>query len=164
MSEITVRPVAREDLPLIAELHARVFGPGRFARTAYWVRQGTPLVSEFCLLALLEGQIVASVRFTEITIGGAAGALLLGPLAVEPRYAGLGYGKRLVADGIAAARAADRKLVVLVGDMPYYARFGFVPVPPGDIVFPGPVDPARVLAAELQPGSLTAYRGSIAPA
>lgn len=164
MSEITVRPIAPEDLPLLAALHARVFGPGRFARTAYRVRERTEPTSKFCLLALLGGEIAASVRFTEIFIGETPGALLLGPLAVDPRYAGLGYGKRLVAEGIAAARTAGRKLVVLVGDMPYYARFGFVQVTPGAIVFPGPVDPARVLAAELEPGSLAAYRGPIAAA
>lgn len=163
-SEIIVRPIVPADLPLLRVLHARVFGPGRLTRTAYRIREGTPPISEFCSLALLASEVVASIRFTEVAIGDTGGALLLGPLAVETRYAGLGYGKRLVAEGVEAARAAGRKLVVLVGDMPYYARFGFVQVPPGHILFPGPVDPARVLAAELEPGSLAAYRGPIAAA
>jgi predicted N-acetyltransferase YhbS len=159
--ELTVRPVVAADLPAILALHARVFGPGRFVRTAYRIREGTPPVSRFCLMAILDGELVAAIRFTEVRIGGAAGALLLGPLAVEPRLAGKGYGRRLVADGIDNARQAGVKLIVLVGDLPYYGRFGFVRVPAGQIMMPGPVDPARLLAAELVPGALASYRGTV---
>ncbi|CAN0361280.1 unnamed protein product, partial [Phaeothamnion confervicola] len=120
MPEITVEPIDPKDLPEVLALHARAFGPGRFARTAYRVREGTAPISRFCLLAKVGGDIVASIRFTEVTIGGKPGALLLGPLAVEARYAGLGYGKRLVATGVENARAAGIRLVVLVGDEPYY--------------------------------------------
>jgi predicted N-acetyltransferase YhbS len=62
-----------------------------------------------------------------------------------------------------AAKAAGVKLVLLVGDEPYYGRFGFHPVPPGQITMPGPVDPARLLAAELVPGALAAHIGLVAP-
>ena len=96
-----------------------------------------------------------------MTVGGAPGAILLGPLAVDPEFAGQGYGRRLVADGLAAAKAAGVRLCVLVGDEPYYARFGFVRVPPGQIALPGPADPARILAAELSPGALADYRGVV---
>ena len=75
--------------------------------------------------------------------------------------AGQGYGKRIVADGIENAKRAGIKLVVLVGDLPYYGRFGFAVVPRGQILLPGPVDPARLLAAELVPGSLGEYRGMV---
>jgi predicted N-acetyltransferase YhbS len=112
-------------------------------------------------MAILDGELVAAIRFTEVRIGGAAGALLLGPLAVEPRLAGKGYGRRLVADGIDNARQAGVKLIVLVGDLPYYGRFGFVRVPAGQILMPGPVDPARLLAAELVPGALASYCGPV---
>ena len=67
---------------------------------------------------------------------------------------GKGYGKALAKEGIARALAQGFRLVVLVGDMPYYGRFGFVPVPRGQIALPGPVDPARLLALELAPGAL----------
>ena len=154
-------PVTAADLPDVLALNALVFGPGRFTRTAYRVREGTGEMSRFCLLARLDGRLVASLRFTAITIGGQPGALLLGPLAVDPPLAGQGFGRRLVADGIANARAAGIGLVVLVGDEPYYGRFGFVRVPPGKIRLPGPVDPARVLAAELEPGALANYEGLI---
>ncbi|HXF55034.1 MAG TPA: N-acetyltransferase [Hyphomicrobiaceae bacterium] len=160
-SELTVRRVTGSDLPAVLALHARVFGPGRFVRTAYRIREGTPAISRFCLLAVLGGELVAAIRFTEVTIGGEGGALLLGPLAVEPRVAGRGYGKRIVADGMESARRAGLRLVLLVGDLSYYGRFGFTRVPPGQIVMPGPVDPDRLLAAELVPGALDAYRGII---
>jgi predicted N-acetyltransferase YhbS len=161
MPEIIVEPVEDSDLPDVLALNARAFGPGRFARTAYRVREGTPPVSRFCLMARVGGELVASIRFTEVTIGGKGGALLLGPLAVEERYAGLGYGKRLVADGLEKARAAGIDLVVLVGDESYYGRFGFKRVPPGRIRLPGPVDPARVLAVELSPGALEEVSGLV---
>lgn len=157
--DVAIRHVLPEDLPQILDLHARVFGPGRFARTAYRLREGTAAISAYCLLARLGGALIAAIRFTPITIGGERGALLLGPLAVEPEYAGQGYGKRLVAMGIDNARSKGIPLVVLVGDEPYYGRFGFRPVPPGHLVLPGPVDPRRLLAAELEPGALSRFRG-----
>ncbi len=158
---ITVRHVTPDDLPAIRDLQPRAFGPGRFARTAYRIREGRPLISRFCLVAMFGSQLIAAIRFTEVEIGGVSGALLLGPLAVEPAYAGLGHGKRLAAEGLANAKAAGMRLSVLVGNEPYYARFGFRRVPPGQIWLPGPADPLRVLAAELAPGALAGYRGLI---
>jgi predicted N-acetyltransferase YhbS len=155
------RPVVPADLPLIAELHARVFGPGRFTRTAYRVREGAPPISRFCRAAFLDGRVIAAVRFTEVTIGGAGAALLLGPLAVDPEFAGQGFGRQLIAEALERAKAEAVRLVVLVGDEPYYGRFGFHPVPPGQITLPGPVDARRLLAAELEPGALPSYRGAV---
>jgi len=161
---VTVRPVAPIDLPAIRALQPRAFGPGRFARSAYRVREGSAPISRFCLAAFAGETLIAAIRFTEVTVGATPGALLLGPLAVEPAYAGLGHGKRLVAEGLAHAKAAGVRLAVLVGNRDYYERFGFVPVPPGQIWFPGPADPARILAAELAPGALAATRGLIVAA
>ncbi len=166
--KILTRPARPDDAASLAQFHAEVFGPGRFARTAYRIREsaGDPLQapSPFCRVAFREGDIVAAVRFTEITIGGKPGALLLGPLAVAPQFAGQGYGRQLVGEGIEAARAAGRSLVLLVGDLPYYARFGFQHVPPGQITLPGPVDPARLLAVELEDGALARARGIVSAA
>jgi predicted N-acetyltransferase YhbS len=164
MATLVNRPVTTADGPAIAALHARVFGPGRFVRTAYRIREGHGAeFSPCCLLAHLDGALVAAIRFTPITIGGVGHALMLGPLAVETVHAGKGYGKQLVAEGLAKARNAGIRLVVLVGDTNYYERFGFVPVPPGQISLPGPADPRRILAAELAPGALADYRGLVAP-
>jgi predicted N-acetyltransferase YhbS len=161
MPEITVHAIEPGDLPDVLALHARAFGPGRFARTAYRIREGTPPVSPFCLLSKVSGELVAAIRFTEVIVGGKPGVLLLGPLAVEEDYAGLGYGKRLVAEGIERARKAGIKLVLLVGDEPYYGRFGFKRVAQGRIRLPGPADPARVLAAELEEGALAQFEGMV---
>jgi predicted N-acetyltransferase YhbS len=158
----TIRPARPEDGPAIAALNARAMGPGRFARTAYRVREAAPSgFSPFCRVSLLGSRLIAAVRFTEIGIGGKAGALLLGPLAVEPELASRGYGRGLAAQALEEARAAGIALVVLVGDEPYYARLGFRRVPRGRILMPGPVDPDRLLAAELQPGALAGYTGPV---
>jgi predicted N-acetyltransferase YhbS len=166
IDQVIVAPVTEADLPAIFDLNARIFGPGRFARTAYRIREGAPLISRFCLKAVQTGgrsgdQLIAAIRFTEVRIGGQPGGLLLGPLAVENGFAGLGFGRRLIADGLDAARTAGLGLCVLVGDQPYYGRFGFVVVPPGQIRLPGPADPGRMLAAELRPGGFSQYRGMV---
>lgn len=159
--QVTTRHATPADLPAISDLHARVFGPGRFARTAYRVREGTADVSAFCRLAHLGSRLVAALRLTEISIGGTPDALLLGPLAVSPELSGQGFGKRLISEALEDAKAAGKRLVVLVGDEPYYSRFGFKRVPPGQILLPGPADPARILAAELVEGALADYRGHV---
>jgi predicted N-acetyltransferase YhbS len=161
-ADVTTRPVAVADLPAISALHARAFGPGRFARTAYRVREGVASISRFCRLAEVAGEIVAAVRFTEVTVGGRSSALLLGPLVVEPACAGRGYGRGLVAAALADARAAGIALVVLVGDETYYERLGFKRVPADRIRLPGPADPDRILAAELEPGALARFEGVVA--
>ena len=162
---ITTRPVAPTDIPVITALHAAVFGPGRFARSAYRVREAmpadSPKFSRFCRAAFLGHRLIAAVRFSGIEIGGEGGALLLGPIVVDTDFSGQGHGRRLIGEGLDEAKAAGVKLVILVGDEPYYGRFGFKPVPPGQIAFPAPVNPARILAAELEEGALASYRGVV---
>ncbi|MGE0767405.1 MAG: GNAT family N-acetyltransferase [Hyphomicrobiaceae bacterium] len=158
---ITTRPAVQADMPAISELSARVFGPGRFVRTAYRVREGTPDVSAFCRVAMLADRIIAAIRMTEIAIGGRGDALLLGPLAVDPEFANLGHGRRLIVESAEAARSAGRELVLLVGDMPYYGRLGFGPVPPGQISLPGPVNSSRLLALELKADALQHFHGMV---
>jgi predicted N-acetyltransferase YhbS len=159
---VIIRPAGPDDNAEIAALHERAMGPGRFARTACRVREGARAAfSPFCRVCLIEGRLVAAVRFTEVAIGGGEGALLLGPLAVEPAFANQGYGRSLVAKALEEARAAGIALVVLVGDEPYYSRLGFRRVPPAQIVLPGPVDPERLLAAELIPGALAGFSGPL---
>jgi predicted N-acetyltransferase YhbS len=155
------RSLTPADLPLVDKLNATVFGPGCFARTAFRVREGAPALSAYCRAAFLNERVIAAVRFTRITIGGTPGALLLGPLAVDPEFAGKGHGRQLIADALETAKSDGMRLVVLVGDVPYYGRFGFRPVAPGRITMPGPVDPARLLAAELVPGASDDYAGLI---
>ena len=161
---VITRSVARTDLSAISKLHAHVFGPGRFVRTAYRVREGKGLFSKYCRVADLNGRLIATLRLTEIVIGGTDGAALLGPLTVDPDFAGQGYGRKLVAEALENMKAGSLKLVVLVGDESYYGRLGFKPVPLGQILFSAPVNPGRILAVELEPGALANYRGLISAA
>jgi predicted N-acetyltransferase YhbS len=166
LSATVNRPLMPDDIPLISALHDRVFGPGRFARTAYRVREAHALAggkaSPYCRVAVLGGDVVAALHMTAIRIGGRRDALLLGPLVVAPEIAGKGFGRALVSEALEAARAGGVRAVILVGDEPYYGRFGFAPVTPGTITLPGPVDPKRILALELVPGALADYRGAVA--
>ncbi|MEO4001383.1 N-acetyltransferase [Mesorhizobium sp. CAU 1732] len=145
----------------IEDINAEAFGPGRFARAAYKIREGGPHRRDLSFVAIVDGKVIASVRMTEVAAGEGR-ALLLGPLAVRPAYKNLGIGKRLVAIALDAARKDGCRLVLLVGDAPYYAPLGFSKVVPfGQVVMPRPVDPRRLLAAELQAGSLDSFAGNV---
>lgn len=159
--DFTILPEVPADGPALSTLAARAFGPGRFARAAYRIREGVPPVAELCLTGRLNGRLMAGIRFTPIAIGGRSGALLLGPLVVDPEHAGKGYGKALVREGLSGAKAAGYELVILVGDLPYYGRFGFQGVPAGQILLPGPVDPDRLLACELGTTALASWTGLV---
>ena len=158
---VITRSVAPADLDAISKLHAHVFGPGRFVRSAYRVREGKGFYSKYCRVADLDGRLIATLRLTEISIGGTKGAALLGPLTVDPEFAGQGYGRKLVSEALEEMKTSGIKIVVLVGDEPYYGRLGFRPVPPGQITFSAPVNPARILAVELEPGAHANYCGLI---
>lgn len=164
LAAASTRPACPDDLPAIAQLYADVFGPGRYARSAYRVREGSQLLSRFCRVVDVKGRIVAALRMTDITIGRTPGAALLGPIAVADEFQSQGFGRLLIADAIDATRNSDTCLIILVGDEPYYGRFGFHIIPEGQIVLPGPANPSRLLALELQPDALARYRGVVAAA
>lgn len=144
-------------------LQALAFGPGRFARTAFRVRERFPIDRSLSLIGEIDGRPVASVWMTPIGVGGIDG-YLLGPLATDPAYRGRGAGKLLVREACAEALGrGDGRFVLLVGDEPYYGPLGFASTRPGAIQFPGPVDPARVLVhAPADPALATSLAGPIA--
>jgi len=148
----------------IEALHDLSFGPGRFAKTAYRMREGVPPVSSLSFVAFtdVEGasRMVGSIRFSPLVIGGNQG-LLLGPLAMDPSVRGQGGGLDLMRTALDAARAEGHQFVILVGDAPYYAKVGFKQVPPGRIALPGPVDKSRLLYCELVPGGFDAVSGTV---
>lgn len=146
------RPVRASDWPAIEALHDVAFGPGALTRAAYRAREEQPRISPFCRTVYRAETIVAAIRYTPIRIGGTSGPLLLGPLAVAPAFANQGHGRRLLAESLEVARATGIELVLLVGDPPYYARFGFVRAPAGRFIMPGPVDPSRILFLEMNGG------------
>lgn len=161
LSQFIIRPQRDGDAQIINALHAQAFGPGRFARSAYRVREEAALDPDLSLTAWNGDEIIGVVHFTRIHIGGKNGALLLGPIAVAPQLHGQGWGMKLIREGLSRARTAGHHLVLLVGDLPYYAKVGFSVVPNGQISLPGPVNPARLLAAELTPGSIADYSGLV---
>jgi predicted N-acetyltransferase YhbS len=160
MADVTlvIEPESLADAEAILRLNERVFGPGRFARTAYRLRETTPADLSLSFVARVGTLLVGANAMTPILIGPSP-ALLLGPLIVEPVFRSQGIGEALINASIEAARAAGAKLVILVGDEPYYARVGFKRAPLGSIVFPGPVDPERLLYCELQPGAFDGVAG-----
>lgn len=137
------------DADQIDALQAAAFGPGRFARTAFRIREGVAHRPDLAFAGVWDQRIAGSIRLSPIWIGGTE-ALLLGPLTVAPDCKNRGLGKALMRTALNAARQAGDRFVLLVGDAPYYGPFGFEPVPFGRIVLPGPVDPARLLIASLQ--------------
>jgi predicted N-acetyltransferase YhbS len=159
---LTILPEQAEDDPAIEKLYERTFGPGRFARTAYRLREIATHRRELSFTARIGTLLVGSVRLTPVRIGEAP-ALLLGPLTVEPPFREHGIGAALIEASLAAARKAGARLVLLVGDEPYYGRMGFKKVPRGLVKLPGPVDPERVLVAELADGAFANVSGPLRP-
>ena len=153
-------PAYDHEIELINE---EAFGPGRFVRAAYKIREGGPHERALSFVAMDGGHVVASVRMTRVA-AGAGRALMLGPLAVKPAYKNVGIGRRLVAIAIDAAAKAGADAVILVGDEPYYGPLGFKRVPHGRLVMPGPVDPARLLVSELVDGAFEGVGGAVAGA
>lgn len=140
----------------------QIFGPGMFARAAYRLREGVLPEAHLSFVAMRDNKIVGSVRQTRILIGDTP-ALLLGPLGVLPEFKNSGIGKKLMQASVLAAQSAsvdgDAAVIVLVGDLAYYAPFGFKQVSPDRILMPRPVDIGRVLACELVDGALAKTTG-----
>jgi predicted N-acetyltransferase YhbS len=145
---------------LVEALNMAAFGPGRFAKSAYRLREGVSQVAELAFVAVEKGTLRGSVRFWPIMIGGHA-VLMLGPLAVQSDQRGRGIGVALMEHALEEARVCGHEAVILVGDEPYYARVGFSKLPPGRIRFPGPVDPSRILGLSLKPGAALNLSGEV---
>ncbi len=159
---LTILPETADDAVAIDRLHERTFGPGRYARTAYRIREGVEHDLALSFTARIGTLLVGSVRLSRIRIGETR-ALLLGPLTVEPPFRDRKIGLTLIERSLAEAKANGHRLVVLVGDEPYYARCGFKKIAKGVVTMPGPVDPQRLLVCELADGAFTGVRGPIKP-
>jgi len=164
MSELslTILPETPDDAQAIDRLHERTFGPGRYARSAFRIREGKGHTLALSFTARIGTLLVGSVRLTAVCIGNTP-ALLLGPLTVEPPFRSRGIGTALVKRALKDAKAKGHRLAVLVGDEPIYASSGFKTIPKGQVKMPGPVDPARLLVAELVPGAFAGAAGTIRP-
>jgi len=148
------------DAPAIENLAEISFGPGRFTRAAYRLRMGVRHEARLSFVGEAGGELIGSVRLTRILIGDRP-ALLLGPLVVAPAWKDKGCGRGLMRLAVDSAREQGHRLIVLVGDLAYYAPFGFRRVePPGAVTLPAPVDPARLLVAELEAGAAAGLAGA----
>ncbi len=159
---ISILPESEDDALAIERLHERTFGPGRYARTAFRIRERMPHDPVLSFTARIGTLLVGSVRLTRVRIGDTP-ALLLGPLTIEPPFRDRGIGLALMQRAIAEAREGGHRLIVLVGDEPYYARAGFKRIPRGRVSMPGPVDPARLLAVELVENAFEGVSGAVQP-
>lgn len=161
-------PIACEDTTphdhdQIEHLLDLAFGTDRRSKTSYRLREGNRAVPGLSLVTRDAGVGVSgTISFWPLAVGPRQEpALLLGPLAVHPDRQGLGIGLTLMKEGLAKAKALGHRLVLLVGDEPYYAKVGFARLPAGLITMPGPVDPDRFLYLELVPGGLDGVSGAV---
>ncbi|MBR0790443.1 N-acetyltransferase [Bradyrhizobium manausense] len=138
------------------------FGEDRHGRTCQRLRDGRAPATGLALSAMREGKLVGTVRLWHVSAGGRP-ALVLGPLAVDPACRELGIGAALMNQALAAARARGHVAVILLGDAPYYARFGFSAEKTSALVLPGPFERDRLLAIELEAGALDGAEGMIIP-
>ncbi|HET6522779.1 MAG TPA: N-acetyltransferase [Geminicoccaceae bacterium] len=150
-----------EDGPVVDGLLDQAFGPGRRTKASYRYREDAAPERRLCLVARDDaGRLVGSIRHWPVVVGDAAApALLLGPLAVDAARRGQGIGRALVWTSLGLAAAAGYRIVLLVGDLAYYRRFGFATAP-AELVMPGERS-GRLLAAALAPGALGGVRGLI---
>ena len=156
----TIRAETPADAAAVEALNEGSFGPGRFAKSAYRLREGVAPVASLSFVAKESEALLGSVRFWPISVGGHE-ELLLGPLAVRGDQRGRGIGIALMQAGIEAAKAGPWRGILLVGDEPYYAKVGFSRLPPGRVRFPGPVDERRILGLSLKGGEMLTLSGQI---
>jgi predicted N-acetyltransferase YhbS len=156
---IELRPEQSGDWWDVEALYDLCFAPGREALSSYRLRDGISPVPGLCLVARdSDGTVAGAIRYWPIRIGETA-ALLLGPVAVHPTHQGEGLGALLIEQSLEAAQAAGWERVMLVGDAPYYNRFGFTKL--DEVEMPPPTNPDRVLGRDLAPGAWQGVKGHV---
>lgn len=154
-----ISPETPQDEAEVEALYDLCFAPGRTALSSYRLREGVAPVADLCLVLRDDGGIVlAAIRFWPVRVAGRR-ALLLGPIAVHPTAQGEGLGAILMRDSLARARDLGWSRVLLVGDAPYYSRFGFRKL--DDVRMPPPTNPDRVLGLELRPDAWVDVAGPV---
>jgi predicted N-acetyltransferase YhbS len=155
----TLRPETKDDWWEVEALYDLCFAPGREALSSYRLRDGIPPVASLSRVARDDqGMLGGAIRYWPVRVSGQR-VLLLGPVAVHPTAQGEGLGGALIRDSLDQARAEGWARVLLVGDAPYYQRFGFWKI--DGVEMPPPTNPDRVLALELEPGAWDGVRGVV---
>lgn len=150
------------DIPAREALLDRAFGPNRRAKTCERLREGRLPADGLSFVARADDRVIGTLRFWHIRAGGRA-ALMLGPIAVDPLFRSMGLGGHMIRLGLDRAEQIGHQAVILVGDAPYYQRFGFSRSLTEGLDMPGPVDPARFLGLEFEPGTLAGAKGLVSP-
>ncbi|KQQ30707.1 GCN5 family acetyltransferase [Methylobacterium sp. Leaf123] len=156
---IQIRDEIASDIAAREHLLDACFGPGRFLKTSQRLREGRLPARGLALTAARADRLVGTVRLWDVETGCGRPALLLGPLAVDPEIQGAGLGGALMRAALAQAAAFGHGAVLLVGDAPYYARFGFEPEKAAGLYMPGPFERERFLGLELAAGALAGAEG-----
>ncbi|HMQ92196.1 MAG TPA: N-acetyltransferase [Amaricoccus sp.] len=151
------------DGPEVEYLFDLAFAPGRTALSSYRLRDCVDAVAELCLVARDDYDALgAAIRYWPVRVGpGGPPALLLGPVAVHPTRQGEGLGAYLIGESLERARELGWTRVILVGDEPYYRRFGFTHARAAGLDFPPPTNPDRLLARPLVPGAFDGITGLV---
>ena len=162
---VTIRPEISSDYAAREALLNRSFGVKRFRKTSERLRSGHLPADGLAFSAVdAKGKLVGTVRLWDIIAGSAGPALLLGPLAVDCKMQGQGFGTALMSHALGEAKKLGHAAVLLVGDAPYYSKFGFSPEFTRSLHLPGPVERERFLGLELEPEALDGAEGLLAAA
>lgn len=160
--EFQIKPEPAALAGAVERLYDDVFGPARFHKASYQFRDGVAPVKELSWIALEGDRLVGVIRYWPILVGETGHpALLLGPLAIAPDKAGKGIGRALMFKTLELAAQLGHDLVLLVGDVDYYKRFGFVPATPHGFVMPGETRPERLQVAPLKDDVLGRIAGDL---
>jgi predicted N-acetyltransferase YhbS len=160
--EFQIKPEPAAQAGAVERLYDDVFGPARFHKASYQFRDGVTPVKELSWIALEGDRLVGVIRYWPILVGETGHpALLLGPLAIAPDKAGKGIGRALMFKTLELAAQHGHDLVLLVGDVDYYKRFGFVPATPHGFVMPGETRPDRLQVAPLKDNVLGKIAGEL---
>lgn len=157
-----IRAERSSDAAAREELLDLCFGENRFARTCQRIRDGRLPAEGLAFTAIRHGRLVGTLRLWHVAAGGRA-SLMLGPLAVDPKLRSLGIGAALMRHAIVVAAGLGYDSIILLGDAPYYERFGFFAEKAKDLVLPGPFERERLLGLELREGTLAGATGMILP-
>jgi predicted N-acetyltransferase YhbS len=163
MNTITIRKELHRDVEARETLLDLCFGDARFQKAAERLREGRLAAPHLSFVASDRGRVVGTARLWNVSAGPSRPALLLGPIAVHPDFRCRGLGGALIERSLEDAKRLGHRAVMLVGDAPYYERFGFSATATGGLWLPGRYDVNRFLARELQPGALADARGLVSP-
>jgi predicted N-acetyltransferase YhbS len=160
----TIRQERAADVAAREALLDQAFGETRHRKSSERLRERRLPAEGLAFIATDRHRVVGTARLWDVTCGVGESALLLGPVAVASDCRGRGIGAALVEHAVAEARRLGHRAVILVGDAPYYGRFGFSAEKTGALWMPGPYERHRLLALELAPGALDGAQGAITAA